>query len=355
MDGHGWKDYPIGITVDNAGDVYLTGWTHSSSFPATPDAIQKVYAGGTCGEGNSLRPCVDAFLAKFNSSGTALKYATYLGGNKNDSGYNVLVDHAGNIYLSGYTDSPDFPVTAGAYQSSTTGGFTLRIAPDVLSVSAAHFNLSPIPREAIVAAFGVSLATSTESASALPLPTSLGGSQVVIKDSAGIEHVAPLFYVSPTQINYLLPAEAATGPAVVSVTSGDGRVWTGLMLISEVAPALFTLNQTGSGAAAALDAFTFTGAPFAATRADGQPNIISFFGTGLGADATGEDGIDVSSSVEVTIDGNPATTVFAGSAPGYAGLNQFNVVLPVGISSGNHTVVVSRNGVKSNLVTIAIR
>ena len=57
----------------------------------------------------------------------------------------------------------------------------------------------------------------------------------------------------------------------------------------------------------------------------------------------------------MTIDGNPATTVFAGSPPGYMGLNQFNVVLPVGISSGNHTVVVARNGVKSNVVAIAIR
>src|SRR6185295_19477611 len=102
-----------------------------------------------------------------------------------DSGDKVLVDHAGNVYVSGYTDSPDFPTTPGSYQSSTTGRFTLRIAPDVLSVSAAHFNISPIPREAIVAAFGLSLATSSESASAVPLPTSLGGRQVVIKNSAG--------------------------------------------------------------------------------------------------------------------------------------------------------------------------
>ncbi len=103
-----------------------------------------------------------------------------------------------------------------------------------------------------------------------------------------------------------------------------------------------------------MDAITFTKAPFAATQANGQPNIISLFGTGLGAEATDLNGVDVCSSVEVTIDGNPATTVFAGSAPAIQALNQFDVVLPVGISSGNHTVVVSRNGVKSNLVTIAI-
>jgi uncharacterized protein (TIGR03437 family) len=194
-----------------------------------------------------------------------------------------------------------------------------------------------------------------ESAVELPLPTRLGGSQVIIRDSTGSEVAAPLFYVSPTQINYQVPEAAAIGPAVVRVTTSDGRVLTGLMRISELAPALFTLSQTGVGAAAALDAFDFMGAPFAATRPDGRPNIISLFGTGLGADATGEDGIDVRSSVETTIDGSPAPTLFAGRAPGFAGLNQFNVQLPIGLSPGTHTVGVSRNGVKSNLVTITIR
>ena len=207
-----------------------------------------------------------------------------------------------------------------------------------------------------MAAFGPSLATVTETALSIPLPISLAGSQVLVKDSAGVEHPAPLFYVSPTQINYQVPAGASLGPALITVTSGDGHISTGLMTITSVAPALFTVNQSGSGAAAAMDAITFTDGPFAATQSNGQPNIIALFGTGLGADATDLDAsVNVSSSVEMTIDGNPVTTLFAGSAPGYTGLNQFNVVLPAGISSGNHTVVVSRNGVKSNLVTIAIR
>ena len=154
------------------------------------------------------------------------------------------------------------------------------------SVSAAHYNISPIARSAIVAGFGPRLATTSLDAHSIPLPTSLAGTQLLIKDSEGIEHPAPLYYVSPTQINYQVPAGASLGPALVTVTSGDGQISTGLMTITSVAPALFTVNQSGSGAAAALDAFTFTGAPFAATRPDGQPNIIALFGTGLGSDAT---------------------------------------------------------------------
>jgi uncharacterized protein (TIGR03437 family) len=339
-----YRDGPSGIAIDNAGDVYLTGGTQSVDFPATPDAIQAKYAGDG-----------DAYIAKLNSSG-ALLYATYFGGNKFDGGSQIAVDTTGNIYVIGSTQSSDFQTTPGAYAAPTNrSAFAMRIAPDVLSISAAHFNIGPIPRESIVSAFGLNLATSTESAGEFPLPTLLGGSKVMIKDSSGIEVAAPLFYVSPTQINYQVPAGTVLGPAVVRVTSGAGRVFTGLMLISEVAPALFTLNQAGSGAAAALDAFNFAGGPFAAIRSDGQPNIISFFGTGLGADATGEDGIDVSSSVETTIDGLAATTAFAGSAPGFVGLNQINVVLPIGLSPGSHTVAISRNGVRSNFVTITTK
>ena len=60
--------------------------------------------------------------------------------------------------------------------------------------------------EAIAAAFGTGLATTTSAATTLPLPTQLAGTTVKIKDSAGIERLAPLFFVSPTQVNYQIPA-----------------------------------------------------------------------------------------------------------------------------------------------------
>jgi uncharacterized protein (TIGR03437 family) len=221
------------------------------------------------------------------------------------------------------------------------------------SASAASFT-DKLASKAIVAAFGSGLATATQAAPSQPLPTDLAGTTVRVTDTAGTTRQAPLFFVSPLQINYQIPPETAPGFAIVTVTSSDGRTSTGAIQILPAAPALFTFSQDGKGAAAALDAFTFTLPPFNARRANGEANIIAFFGAGLGADATDVDG-NVNASVQATIDGAPAVVQYAGRAPGFTGLNQLNVVLPVGITAGTHTVSVTRSGVTSNIVTIAIR
>jgi len=64
---------------------------------------------------------------------------------------------------------------------------------------------------------------------------------------------------------------------------------------------------------------------------------------------------DVKASVQATIDGIPATVLYAGRAPGFTGLNQLNIVFPANIAAGTHTLAVSRNGISTNLVTIATR
>jgi len=222
------------------------------------------------------------------------------------------------------------------------------------TVSAASYSLAGVAEKSIVAAFGTNLATSTLAASMVPLPTILAGTQVRVRDSANTERSAPLFYVSPSQVNYEIPAGTALGPAEIIISSGNGSISTGVTIVARAAPSMFTTNQTGSGAAAALDAFTFAGPPFSPTRNGGQPNQIALYATGLGADATDMEG-DVSASVAVTIDGLPVTTTYAGAAIGFVGLNQLNVALPSGITAGDHTVAVKRNGRASNPVTIAVR
>ncbi len=117
---------------------------------------------------------------------------------------------------------------------------------------------------------------------------------------------------------------------------------------------IFTLTQNGTGVAAALDVITFAPAPFNAKRPNGDPNIIALFGTGLGNDATDIDG-DVSSSVKITLDGQAATILYAGRAPGYVGLNQINVVLTSNLSPGPHALTISRNGIAGNPTTIEIK
>ena len=100
------------IAVDCSGNAYVTGTTLSSDFPTTPGAYQTVLKGPS-----------DAYVVKLNSSGN-LVYSTYLGGTSYDAAYYgdaIAVDSSGYAYVTGFTDSTDFPYTPGAYQSSLKG------------------------------------------------------------------------------------------------------------------------------------------------------------------------------------------------------------------------------------------
>lgn len=132
--------------------------------------------------------------------------------------------------------------------------------PTTKSVSAATYRTTghptfaalPVAAESIVSAFGKNLATGTQSATAVPLPTSLLGTTVTVRDSYGVERLAPLFYVSPLQINYQLPSGTAGGYAQVTIKSGDGATTIEVLQIVQVQPGIFTANQAGSGPAAAV-------------------------------------------------------------------------------------------------------
>ena len=103
----------LGVVVDSSGDIYVTGITQSIDFPTTPGALQATFGGFPA----------DAFFSKLNDTGSALLYSTYLGGSNLDEGLGVAVDSSGGAYVTGSTSSNDFPVTAGALQT-TFGGST---------------------------------------------------------------------------------------------------------------------------------------------------------------------------------------------------------------------------------------
>ena len=105
------------LAVDSAGNVYLTGQTTSTDFPVVKP-YQKTFGG--FGGGSIIRTG-DAFVAKLNPSGNQLIYSTYLGGTLDDEGTAIAIDSAGNAYVAGSTQSPDFPVTAGVYQGQLKG------------------------------------------------------------------------------------------------------------------------------------------------------------------------------------------------------------------------------------------
>jgi len=98
------------VVVDAAGSVYVTGHTRSIDFPTTPGALQ-AGAGGQD----------DAFVAKLNATGTNLEYSSYLGGSAIDFGLAIAADGNGHAHVTGYTESVDFPVVAGAVQAASRG------------------------------------------------------------------------------------------------------------------------------------------------------------------------------------------------------------------------------------------
>lgn len=126
-------DEAMGIAVDAAGSAYVTGHTESLNFPTTPGAFRtgcvavpvNIPIGDICSGG-------DAFVSKLTPDGSALVYSTYLSGGRFEVGRSIAVDEAGNAYVTGFTNSTDFP-TANPVQDTFGGGghdaFVVKLNP----------------------------------------------------------------------------------------------------------------------------------------------------------------------------------------------------------------------------------
>ncbi len=111
--GGNHEDWGHSIAVDNAGNVFVAGETVSNTFPT--------YNAGTYYDG-TLGSDEDVFILKFDNDGNRL-WATYYGGSKKEGGYSICTDAAGNIFVTGYTDSNDFPkLNAGTYYQAAMAG-----------------------------------------------------------------------------------------------------------------------------------------------------------------------------------------------------------------------------------------
>jgi uncharacterized repeat protein (TIGR01451 family) len=98
------------IVIDTTGHAYVTGWTESSNFPTTAGAYDTTYNGAG-----------DVFITKINQTGSGLVYSTYLGGSSIESGGGIAIDTTGHAYVTGWTESSNFPTTAGAYDTTYNG------------------------------------------------------------------------------------------------------------------------------------------------------------------------------------------------------------------------------------------
>ena len=108
--GSVYNEIGVSLFLDTSMNVYVTGWTNSSAFPTTRGAYDTSFNG----EG-------DVFVSKLDSGLKRLQASTFLGGNDVDSGNSLTLDASGNAYVTGYTDSKNFPTTSGVYDTSFNG------------------------------------------------------------------------------------------------------------------------------------------------------------------------------------------------------------------------------------------
>ncbi len=239
--------------------------------------------------------------------------------------------------------------------------------PNVASVSAASFatgaSLAP---ETITAAFGSGLSQNIAVAATVPLPTTLDNTQVVVRDAFGIERPASLFFVSPTQINYLLPQGLFPGAATVFVRRSNDDIAQGTITVEPSAPSLFAANANGQGIAAAVVLRVRNGQQSyeAVSRLENGSQVAIPIDLGPESDevylllfGTGFRGFVPPSALVVTLGGSPVPMLGYAAVDGFAGLDQCNIgPLPRSfIGRGNVNVVMTAGTKTANTVNVSIK
>ena len=231
-------------------------------------------------------------------------------------------------------------------------------------VSASSYKPGALAQESIVAAFGETLTVGTASATAVPLPTTLDSTSVFVLDAQNTERPAPLFFVSPGQLNFQIPPGTAVGNATVFVRRSGTAVASTSITIAAIEPSLFTANSSGAGVPAAFlvrvkanntqvnePVAIFQGGVFVPAPISlgpvGESLILVLYGTGIRNRSA-------LSAVTLNIGGTTLGVDFAGIAPGFIGLDQVNsVAVPrTLIGKGTVTVTLTADGKPTNTVTL---
>jgi uncharacterized protein (TIGR03437 family) len=238
---------------------------------------------------------------------------------------------------------------------------------DLSAVSAANFR-TPLAPEAIASVFGQQLATTPAASETSALSARLNGATLKVRDSACVERLAPLFFVSPAQINFLVPAGTASGTATLVAYNNAGSVSLGTVNIGAVAPGIFTANANGRGVPAAVALRLKSdgtqsyeavsqydeGQKQFVTRAlevsqSGEQVFLLLFGTGWRNRSS-------LGNVSATLGGINLEVLFAGSQGTLAGLDQVNLRLPNELSGrGELDLVLKVDGQTANPVRLQIR
>jgi adhesin/invasin len=232
--------------------------------------------------------------------------------------------------------------------------------PHIISVvNGASFQPGGAPGAAMTI-FGTSLSDAIHQATSFPLPTQLGSTTVTVNGAA-----APLYYVSPTQINFQMPFSVPADAVSVVVSNqaiGGTRALRAspghISTLGAVDPGLFI---TAGRRAAALNVDL---SPHTAATPIAAGGYVLLFLTGQGpvtptivegVAAPGSPFALIDGTVQVSIGGQSASVTYQGLAPGFAGLSQLNVIVPAGLTAGDQPVLVSINGVPGNVGVITVK
>ena len=268
--------------------------------------------------------------------------------------WKIAVDAAGAVYVADRVNNRVRKISAGTYVATLAG------AP-VTSLSAASYAVNgPLAPNLIVSAYGKGLADSNATA-ALPLPTTLADVGVIVKDAAGRTRAAQLYFISPNQINYVVPDQTSIGTATVTMTKSGQTVGSGAIQVVATAPGIFAANGNGQGAASALAvkypaqtwqstaACTAAGScvtvPFDVGTAD-TPVYLELFCTGIRG---------TKSSLTATIGGTAVAATWAVQSQ-YPGMDQVNILVPTSLAGrGEVDVVLIVDGTAANTVRVNIK
>jgi uncharacterized protein (TIGR03437 family) len=241
------------VSIDGSGRAWITGFAEAG-FPLK-DPIQPVFGGASS----------DAFVSRIDAAGADLQFSTFHGGSGADGAFGLALDEAGNAYITGFTASPDFPVSASAVQRTFGGGrddaFIAKIGErsGPVVVSGATFGSHPLAPESYATFLGAEFT---------------GVTAVLVSDRTGISRSAMIVASVATQVNFLLPSGLMPGPAVVQSMRGSQEIGRATIEIAPVSPGIFTANSNGVGVPAAL---------VVRTAADGTQTVTPVFTCGASA------------------------------------------------------------------------
>ena len=222
--------------------------------------------------------------------------------------------------------------------------------------------VEPFAAESIVSAYGTNLAGGTTSAATLPLPTSLDGNTVTVTDSAAAARQAPLFYVSPSQTNFEIPAGTATGTATVMFQNQNGTTQSATISIGSVSPGIFELNGSWLVAAWVLPVISGVQKPLQPVYQVVAGNVVALpISLGPSTEQVYLEmygtGIRNAKSVTATVGGLSVPVTFSGAAPGFAGEDQVNIgPLPLSLAGkGSVNILLTADGQAANTVNVTIQ